>query len=55
MPKAGSWLENAYVFDASAREIKALAQRGLVRIDCERTVAAGNESLISDLVFTKLG
>jgi hypothetical protein len=35
LPKAGTRLENRYVFDASAREIKALAARRLVEIVSE--------------------
>jgi hypothetical protein len=55
LPKSGSWLENAYVYDASAREIKALAKRGLVQIVSERTADSGDGDLITELVFTKLG
>src|SRR5688500_12205517 len=32
LPKAGSTLENPYVYDATARELKSMAERGLVRI-----------------------
>lgn len=55
LPHSGSWLENALVYDASAREIKALAERGLVRIVSKRTVASGTRSVITELVFSKLG
>jgi len=55
LPHCGSWLENPQVYDASAREIKDLAERGLVRIVSERTVVSGDQSLITDLVFSKLG
>jgi hypothetical protein len=42
LPKAGSSLENPFVYDASAKEIKAMAARGLVKIvaSVEATVAA---------------
>ena len=54
LPRAGTGMENPFVFDASAREIKALAAQGLVHIDTERTGAASGAVLITDLVFTRL-
>jgi hypothetical protein len=53
LPKVGSALENPYVFDASAREIKAMASRGLVQIIDERH-ADGGEELVSRLTFLRL-
>ncbi len=53
LPKAGSAMENPYVFDASAREIKAMALRGLVQIIDERHDDAGEE-LVSSLTFLRL-
>jgi hypothetical protein len=55
LPRSGSWLENSFVYDASAREIKLLAERGLVRIVGEQTVVSDDRSLITGLVFIKLG
>lgn len=53
LPSAGSALENPYVYDASAREIMAMADRGLVKIVAEHHVN-GRDSLIDHLTFTRL-
>ena len=53
LPSAGSPLENPYVYDSSAREIKAMASEGLVKIVDERRVD-GLEGLISRLTFRRL-
>jgi len=53
LPSAGSPLENPYVYDSSAREIKAMAAEGLVKIVDERRVD-GREGLISRLIFRRL-
>lgn len=53
LPSAGSSLENPYVYDASAREIKAMAGEGLVEIVDERH-GDGRDRLISRLTFTRL-
>ncbi len=53
LPIAGTALENPYVYDSSAREIKAMAGRGLVKIVDERRVD-GREGLIERLTFTRL-
>ena len=54
LPSAGSPLENPYVYDASARELKAMAARGLVRIVEERRRDDGSQELISRLTFERL-
>ncbi len=54
LPHAGSALENPYVFDATARELKAFADRGLVEILAEQTVRLANEDLIGRLLFRRL-
>ena len=54
LPKAGSSLENPYVFDATAKELKAMAERGLVRILEERTASGAQEELIDRLSFMRL-
>lgn len=51
---AGSSLELPYVFDASARELKAMADRGLVKIIDEHTSCVANEMLIDRLHFRRL-
>jgi hypothetical protein len=54
LPRAGSALENPYVFDASARELKAMAAQGLVEIVEEHCVDFSEEVLIDRLRFTRL-
>ena len=54
LPRAGSSLENPYVYDESARELKALAARGMVEIVDERWRELANESLIDRLVFKRI-
>ena len=54
LPRAGSSLENPYVFDATARELKAFASRGLVEIVSEHLVVDGTEPLIDRLKFKRL-
>lgn len=53
LPSAGSPLENPYVYDSSAQEIKAMASEGLVAIVDERR-SGGREGLISRLTFKRL-
>jgi hypothetical protein len=54
LPHAGSALENPYVYDASARELKAMAERGLVEIVDERRRDHDDEALIQHLSFRRL-
>lgn len=54
LPRAGSALENPYVYDSSARELKALAERGLVEVVSEQTRFVGNDALIERLRFKRL-
>jgi hypothetical protein len=54
LPRAGSALENPYVYDSSARELKAMADRGLIEVTRERSHAAGDEQLIDHLSFRRL-
>lgn len=51
---AGTALENPYVYDNAARELKALANKGLVRIVDERVRMDGPGSLIERISFAKL-
>ena len=51
---AGTALENPYVYDNAARELKALADKGLIRIVDERIRADGSASLIKRIRFSKL-
>jgi hypothetical protein len=54
LPKAGTPLENRYVFDSSAREIKAMAGRGLVKIVSEERAFEHESALITDIVFVRV-
>ena len=54
LPHAGSALENPYVFDASARELKAMAARGLVEIVDEHSSHVADELLIDRLRFRRV-
>lgn len=54
LPRAGSALENPYVYDSSARELKAMAERGLVEVTREQSHVAGDDQLIDHLSFRRL-
>jgi hypothetical protein len=54
LPKAGSPLENPFVYDSSAKELKAMAARGLVKIVHERRGDGGCSGLINLLTFERL-
>jgi hypothetical protein len=54
LPSAGTPLENPYVYDASAREFKAMALQGLVKIVEVRQLSSGTGGLISRLTFQRL-
>lgn len=51
---AGCALENPYVFDATARELRLMAQRGQIEILEEHLDARGGESLIDRFSFRRL-
>jgi hypothetical protein len=55
LPHAGSALENPFVYDDAARELKAMAERGLVAIVAERRAGgADGNPLIRHLRFKRL-
>ena len=54
LPRAGTALENPYVYDAAAREIKEYASRGHVEIIDEVVTPMGAEQIVSRLVFKRL-
>lgn len=54
LPHAGSALENAYVYDSSARELKAMAERGLIEVVQEQCRVIAGEALIGQLSFKRL-
>jgi hypothetical protein len=52
---AGTSLENPYVYDSAARELKALATRGLLEITDEKVRADHDDnSLICRISFRRL-
>lgn len=54
LPNVGSSLENPYVYDASARELKAMASQGLLKVVDERRSGDGQRGLICRLTFQRL-
>jgi hypothetical protein len=54
LPRVGCALENPYVFDDAARELKSLAEQGLIEIVSERTSGGTPEPLIDRLTFKRL-
>jgi hypothetical protein len=54
LPRAGSALEVPLVFDACAKELKQMADEGLVQILDEHTADGPRPSLIDRLVFKRL-
>ena len=51
---AGTTLENPYVYDSAARDLKAMADRGLVRIMSEQVRRGATGTLISRISFERL-
>lgn len=54
LPRAGTALENPFVYDAAARELKEHASRGRVEIIDEVVTPMGAEQVVSKLVFRRL-
>lgn len=54
LPRAGSALENPLVFDDAAREIKQLADEGLVEIVAEHSRETFAGTLIDRLLFRRV-
>ena len=52
--REGSSLENPYAYDSAAREIKALAERGLVAVVDEQTSGDPGMLLTTAIRFRKL-
>ena len=51
---AGTSLENPYVYDSAARELKSMAQEGLVEIIGEQVAYGAAEQLIKHISFARL-
>ena len=54
LPRAGFTLENRFVYDAVAKDIKAMAQQGLVEIVDEQVSSSDAEPLVERLRFRRL-
>ena len=54
LPHVGSALENPFVYDAVARELKQMAGRGLVEIVQEHTRTHSAEPLIDSLRYRRV-
>jgi hypothetical protein len=54
VPKAGCSLENPFVYDSVARDLKAMADRGLIQIVNEHHAPLGGDTLIDRLQFKRL-
>jgi hypothetical protein len=51
---AGTGLENPYVYDSAARELKAMAEQGLVTIVREETRRDSEQDLIDRIAFARV-
>ena len=51
---AGTSLENPYVYDSAARELKSMADEGLVKIVREQVRHGFSEPLIGRISFARL-
>jgi hypothetical protein len=51
---AGTALENPYVYDSAARDLKAMADKGLVKIVREQVCAGSAGPLIRSISFARL-
>lgn len=54
LPHTGSALENPFVFDAVANDLKRMAASGLVEIVDEHRIAAGADRLIASMRYRRL-
>ena len=54
LPHAGSTLENPFVYDAVAKDLKDMADQGLIEIVSERVSQVARETLIDRLTFRRL-
>jgi hypothetical protein len=54
LESAGTSLENPYAYDSAAREIRAMADQGLVKILHEQMRQGSQEPLIRSISFARL-
>ena len=54
LPRSGTALENPFVFDSVANDLKRMAASGLVEVVEERRTRAGSDSLIESFRYRRL-
>jgi hypothetical protein len=54
LQSAGTTLENPYVYDSAARDLKSMAEKGLVQITGERLRKDFSEPLIGLIRFARI-
>ena len=54
LDSAGTSLENPYVYDSAARELKSMADEGLVEIVDEQSRCVSRDVLINRISFARL-
>jgi hypothetical protein len=54
LPRSGSALENPFVFDSVANDLKRMAASGLVEVVDERRTGAGADTLIDSFRYRRL-
>jgi hypothetical protein len=54
LPRSGTALENPFVFDAVANDLKRMAASGLVEIVDEHRTRAGSDTLIDSIRYRRL-
>ena len=54
LESAGTTLENPYVYDSAARELKSMAEQGLLKIVAEQLRPGFSEPLIGMIKFARM-
>jgi hypothetical protein len=54
LPRAGTSLENPWVYDAVGRELRELAKQGLIEVVAEREEPVGESRLLTDFEFKRV-
>lgn len=54
LPRSGTVMENPFVFDAVAKDLKRMAVSGLLEIVDEHRTSAGPEPLIDSIRYRRL-
>jgi hypothetical protein len=53
LPRAGTSLENPWVYDAVGREMQEFAKRGLIDVVVEREAALGDANLLTEFQYKR--